>query len=87
MQYILGGLFDWIQFSTDRIKNPLVITGLVIIFLGIISALIANPVNNTQKVQDLAQRLGKSDVFFAGVLRLSGDALIILGCILAAVVK
>ena len=87
MQFILGGLFDWVQFSTDRIKNPLVITGLAIVLLGIISALIANPINNTQKVQELATKQGKSDVFFAGVLRLSGYALIIIGCILMAVVK
>ena len=85
--YILAGLFDWVQFSTDRIKNPLVITGLVIIALGIISAIIANPVNNMQRVQELEQKMGKSDVFFAGVLRIAGYALIILGCILAAVVK
>ena len=85
--YLLAGLFDWIQFSTDRIKNPLVITGLVIIVLGIISAVIANPINNLQKVQTYEQEHKLSDVFFAGVLRIGGYALIVVGCILAAVVK
>ena len=85
--YLLCGLFDWIQFSTDRIKNPLVITGLVIIVLGIILAVIANPVNNMAKVQELAVKWQKSDTFFAGVLRLSGYALMIVGCIIAAVIK
>ncbi len=85
--YLLSGLFDWIQFSTDRIKNPLVITGLVIIVLGIISAIVANPVNNLQKVQDFEAKKGLSDVFIAGVLRIGGYALIVIGCILAAVVK
>ena len=85
--YLLGGLFDWVQFSTDRIKNPLVITGLVIIVLGIISAIVAKPVNNLQKVQDFAAKTGLSDVFIAGVLRIGGYALIVIGYILAAVVK
>lgn len=87
MNYILAGLFDWIQFSTDRIKNPLVIAGLVIIVLGIISAIVANPVNNMQKVQDFESKKGLSDVFVAGVLRIGGYVLILVGCILAAVVK
>ncbi len=85
--YLLCGLFDWIHFSTDKIKNPLVITGLVIIALGIILAVIANPINNIAKVQELAQRWQKSDTFFAGVLRISGYVLIVAGCIIAAVVK
>ncbi len=85
--YLLCGLFDWIQFSTDRITNPLVITGLVIIALGIILAIIANPVNNIAKVQELAVKWQKSDTFFAGVLRISGYVLIVVGCIIAAVVK
>jgi len=85
--YLLCGLFDWIQFSTDRIKNPLVITGLVIIALGIILAVIANPINNLAKVQELAVKWQKEDTFFAGVLRISGYVLIVVGCIIAAVVK
>ena len=87
--YLLAadGLFSWIQFSTDRIKNPLVITGLVIIVLGIISAIVANPVNNLQKVQAWEVSKNKSDTYVAGVLRIGGYLLIVLGCILAAIVR
>ena len=81
------GLFSWIEFSTDKFKNPLVITGLVIIFLGIISAIVANPVNNLKKVQELEQKMNKSDTFIAGVLRIGGYLLIVIGCIIAATIK
>lgn len=81
------GLFSWVQFSTDKIKNPLVITGLVIIALGILSAAIANPVNNQAKVQAWEEENNKSDTFVAALLRIGGYVLIVLGCILAAVVK
>ena len=85
--YLLCGLFDWIHFSTDKITNPLVITGLSIVLLGIILAIIANPVNNLAKVQELQAKWQKSDTFFAAVLRLSGYALIIIGCIIAVSIK
>jgi len=87
--YLLAadGLFSWISFSTDRIKQPLVITGLVIIALGILSAAIANPVNNLPKVQSWEEEHQKSDTLIAAILRIGGYVLIVLGCILAAVVK
>ena len=85
--YLLCGLFDWVQFSTTKFSNPIVITGLVIVFLGIVLAIIANPINNLAKVQELQAKWQKSDTFFAGVLRLSGYALIIIGCIMAASIK
>ena len=87
--YLLAadGLFSWISFSTDRIKQPLVIVGLVIIALGILSAAIANPVNNQAKIQAWEEENKKSDTYVAGILRIGGYVLIVLGCILAAVVK
>lgn len=87
--YLLAadGLFSWIQFSTDRIKQPLVIIGLVLIAIGSISALIANPVNNNPKVQSWEQKNNKSDILVAAMLRIGGYMIILLGCILAALVK
>ena len=87
--YLLAadGLFSWIQFSTDRIKQPLVIVGLMLIAIGSISALIANPVNNNPKVQSWEQKNNKSDTLVAAMLRIGGYMIILLGCILAAVVK
>jgi len=87
MPYLVCGLFDWISFSIDKIKNPLVITGLVIVLLSIISVIVANPVNNTKYVQDLEAKWGKSDTFIAGVMKIGGYVGIIVGCIIAAVVK
>ena len=81
------GLFSWVQFSTDKIKHPLVITGLVIIALGILAAAIANPINNLPKVQSWEEEHQKSDTLVAGILRIGGYVLIVLGCILTAVVK
>ena len=87
--YLLAadGLFSWIQFSTDRIKQPLVIVGLMLIAIGSISALIANPVNNNPNVQSWEQKNNKSDTLVAAMLRIGGYMIILLGCILAAVVK
>ncbi len=87
MLYLLAGLFDWVQFSTDRIKNPLVITGLVIIVLGIISLIVANPINNIKSIQEWEQKHNKSDVYIGGALKILGYVLIVVGCIMAAVVK
>ena len=81
------GLFSWVQFSIDRIKNPLVITGLAIIALGILCATIANPINNQAKVQAWEEEHKKSDTYVAGILRIGGYVLMVIGCILAAVVK
>lgn len=87
MTILAAGLFDWIHFSVDRITNPVVITGLALIAVGIISLIIANPVNNTKKVQEFESKTGRSDTFIAGFLKVLGYALILVGCITAAVVK
>ena len=87
MMYLAAGLFDWIQFSTDRISHPAVITGLVLIVLGILSAVFANPIGNTAFAQNINQKLNKSDVFVAGVFRISGYVMILIGCIVIACIK
>ncbi len=85
--YLLAGLFDWIQFSTDRISHPAVITGLVLIVLGILSAVFANPIGNTSFAQNINQKLNKSETFVAGVFRISGYVMILIGCIVIACIK
>ena len=87
MNYLLAGLFDWIQFSTDRITHPAVITGIVLVVLGILSAVFANPIGNTAFAQSINQKLNKSEIFVAGVFRIGGYVLILVGCIVMACIK
>ena len=85
--YLVSGLFDWIEFHPERIKEPVVIIGLVLITLGIVLALAANPIGNTEFAQKIDQKYGKSETWVNGVLRITGYLLIVVGCIIAVLVK
>ena len=87
MEYLIAGLFDWVHFSTDRLSHPVIIVSLVLIALGIIFAIFANPIGNTAIAQKINERLNKSETFVAGVFRISGYVLIFLGCIIIACTK
>lgn len=86
MSLVLG-LLDWIEFHPERIKEPVVIVGLVVIVLGILLALLANPIGNTTFAQNIDKKYGKSETWVNGVLRIAGYVLIIVGCIIAVLVK
>lgn len=87
MEYLIAGLFDWVQFSTDRLSNPVIIVGLVLVALGLIFAIFANPIGNTAIAQKINEKLNKSDTFVAGVFRIAGYVIIFLGCIIIACTK
>ena len=85
--YLVSGLFSWIEFHPERIKEPVVIIGLVLIVLGIILALAANPIGNTKFAQQIDEKLGKSETWVNGVLRIAGYVFIVVGCIIAVLVR
>ena len=85
--YLVSGLFSWIEFHPERIKEPVVIIGLVLIALGIIFALLANPIGNTAFAQKIDKKLNVSETWVNGFVRITGYLLIVVGCIIAVCVK
>lgn len=69
---------DWLQFNPQRIKEPGVIIGLIIIVIGIILLASANKIS-----QKIAQRFSLSNENSSLIVRFASMFVVLIGCLVA----